>query len=361
MKKSILIFIIPLVYLISTSGKYEDNLASQDLKARLNDYEKIMDRYFRGNPRESALALINSAVREHNGWLEAGKNDLDAQREKLTDELKQITPLEKQIDALDEKLTRIPDPTDEKAVKAYNAEMEKRTALANKYNNLVTEYQEHESTFNSSVARFNSEKEERKKKLDAQKAQTMEVIKAIDQWFKEKKDQAFFVDLNNIYGDLIQERNRTGSFSMDEYIDRLRALRHELGTYATTKQNKEEYGFIIVPLTLGSNVECFYIVDTGASLVTITPELVKMLGLSENVGKEIEISLAGGIVARGREIVIPLMSVLGKTAQDVPAVVLQSSLVGADGLLGRSFLKKFIVCIDDANQPKLMLEYRVNR
>lgn len=361
MKKLFIIIILASISLIIASGEDEGNFAAQDQYVKLSEYEKIMNRYFRGDPRSTAVDDINRLVNEYNSWIERRKSVLDAESEKINREFKSITGLKKQIDALDERLTRVPDPNDEKAVEAYNAEMNKRNVLVEKYNGLARKYKELETAFNNTIEQFNLEKEARKSKLDAQKAEIMEEIKAIDQWFEEKRDRAFFEELNRKFCELIQEKRRTGNLELDGCINRLRDFRHELGTYAITKQNKVENGLIVIPVTLGSNVECFYIVDTGASLVTVSPELVKVLGLSDHVGEEIETSLAGGIMVKGKEIVIPLLSVLDKTAQNVPAIVLPSTGVGVDGLLGRSFLKRFIIHIDDAREPKLMLESKINR
>jgi len=51
----------------------------------------------------------------------------------------------------------------------------------------------------------------------------------------------------------------------------------------------------------------------------------------------------------------------GQTAQNVQAIILPSGTVGTDGLLGRSFLKQFIVHIDDESELKLLLEKRTKR
>jgi hypothetical protein len=40
------------------------------------------------------------------------------------------------------------------------------------------------------------------------------------------------------------------------------------------------------------------------------------------------------------------ISVLGMEEQDVPGIAIPEKKVGIDGLLGRSFLKRFMVCFD---------------
>ena len=287
MKKILLIIISMISLNWNTLGKGE-NVQAGDAESRLNAYEKIMERYFRGDPRETLLESMNRQINEYNNWFSPRKKILESERGKLNEEFKSVDEIKKQIDTLDEKLTRIPDPTDEKAVKAYNEELKKRNALVEKYNGLAKAYKEHETAFNTSVKKFESEIASRKDALESQKKEAMDEVQVIDQWFNEKNDQAFFADLNQTYAQLIEEKQRTGNEALDASISKVRGLRHELGQCALSKQHKAENGLIVVPALLGSSTESFFIVDTGASLVTITPELVRVLGLEEKVGKEIK-------------------------------------------------------------------------
>jgi feruloyl esterase len=64
---------------------------------------------------------------------------------------------------------------------------------------------------------------------------------------------------------------------------------------------------------------------------------------------------SAGKTAWGQKIVYPYISVLGMEEQDVPGIVIPEKKVGIDGLLGRSFLKRFVVCFDYEQGPKIQL------
>lgn len=361
MKKILLIIIVSLIISGTGAAAFGENSRLENTDDRFFEYEKIMERYFRGEPREAAFDKINSRIDEYNTWATTSRKELEAQREKLNQELGSTDTVRKQVDELDEQLTRIPDPTDEKAVKAYNVLMNKRNSLVDRYNGLLKAYKEKETAFNSAVRAFDSEAKSRQEKLEEQKQQTTAEVDSIDLWLKGKNDRAFFEDLNRTYAELVEEKKRTGTSEQDVFIDKARSFRHELGEYARLKQEKAENGLIIVRAVLGTSVESHFIVDTGASMVTVTPELVRILGIADQAGEEIETSLAGGITAKGQEIIIPKLSVSGQAAQNIQAIILPSGTVGADGLLGRSFLKQFIVRIDDESEPKLLLEKRAKK
>jgi clan AA aspartic protease (TIGR02281 family) len=361
MKKILLIIIVSLIIFGTGSAAFGENSPLENTDDRFLEYEKIMERYFRGEPREAAFTKINSRIDEYNTWATTSRKKLEVQRENLNHELGSTDTVRKQIDELDEQLTRIPDPTDEKAVKAYNVLMNKRNTLVDKYNGLLKAYKEKETAFDSAVRAFDSEAKFRQEKLEEQKQHTTAEANSIDLWFKEKNDRAFFEDLNRTYAELVEEKKRTGTSEQDAFIEKAKSLRHELGEHARLEQEKAENGLMIVRAALGASLESHFVVDTGATLVTVTPEIVRILGIADQAGQEIETSLAAGITARGREIIIPKLTVSGQAAQNIKAVIVPSGTVGADGLLGRSFLKQFIVRIDDESEPKLLLEKRAKR
>jgi clan AA aspartic protease (TIGR02281 family) len=361
MKKILSIIIVSLIISGTSSAAFGENSRLENIGDRFLEYEKIMERYFRGEPREAAFTEINKQINEYNTWVTTSRKELEVQREKLNQELGSSDTVRKQIDELEEQLTRIPDPTDEKAVKAYNTLMSKRNTLVEKYNGLVKAYKEKETTFNSAVRAFDLEAKSRQEKLEEQKQQATAEVNSIDLWFKGKNDRAFFEDLNRTCAELAEEKKRTGTSEQDVFIEKAKSLRRELGEYARLEQEKAENGLVIVRAVLGTSLESHFIVDTGASLVTVTPELVRILGIADRAGQEIETSLAAGFTARGHEIIIPKLSVSGQVAQNVQAIIVPSGTVGTDGLLGRSFLKQFIVHIDDESEPKILLEKRAKR
>ena len=98
---------------------------------------------------------------------------------------------------------------------------------------------------------------------------------------------------------------------------------------------------------------CFFIVDTGAMRTTVAPGLVRALGIP--LGEETEFTLAGGKKMKGRKIVLRVLTVGKVTERDVDAAAVKVSEVGIDGLLGQSFLKRFVYAIDESRKGKLIL------
>ena len=71
--------------------------------------------------------------------------------------------------------------------------------------------------------------------------------------------------------------------------------------------------------------------------------------------------LAGGMKTKGREVTLPRIEVSGADERDVPAAAVKVSDVGVDGLLGQSFLKRFVYTIDESREDKLILGPRPRR
>jgi hypothetical protein len=68
--------------------------------------------------------------------------------------------------------------------------------------------------------------------------------------------------------------------------------------------------------------------------------------------------LAGGQKLRGRTLTLPRVSTSGMATQDVAASAIPPSEVGIDGLLGQTFLKRFVYTIDERLPEKLVLTRR---
>ncbi len=90
--------------------------------------------------------------------------------------------------------------------------------------------------------------------------------------------------------------------------------------------------------------------DTGATYVMLPWEIAEVLGYEPELSKErINIITASG-VEKAPLIILKVVGVLGKRAENIKAIVHdlpQESYV--DGLLGLSFLKNFKVCLDFRN------------
>jgi len=337
-------------------AQVEDTAASATAK-KLDEFEKIMARFFRRNPVAEARASANRAVQEYNQWLKAQRAALDPERGKLEAEFKVLEALGEQIQALDKKLAAgKPDTDSADSVRKYNALARRRNEAVTKYNTLGKAYKAREKAFNEATDKFNAEAKARKQAVERVTGNAERVVKDYRKWIESKSDLAFFQELTRLYGRLRKERRlRASNAVLDRQIERLREYRRELGLRAKRRRREAGNGLIIEPVTLCGAETSFMIVDTGATVVTISPGLVAALGLSERIGKEVEVSLAGGIRIKAPEITIPEVTVLGRTAANVKGVVLEASACGLDGLLGLSFLDRFDYRIERKGDTPLIL------
>jgi len=116
-------------------------------------------------------------------------------------------------------------------------------------------------------------------------------------------------------------------------------------------------GGLLTEVTLNDKVNCVMIVDTGASVVSITRNIAGQLGMDlGGAHKDIELILADGSLVKAKAVSLKSVRVGDSKAEDVLAVVVDNPPApGVDGLLGMSFLGNFSVKVDSANK-ELILE-----
>jgi len=110
---------------------------------------------------------------------------------------------------------------------------------------------------------------------------------------------------------------------------------------------------LIVEALLNDKVRARLLVDTGASQTVISPRVAAELGLEG--GGEVTATLADGKQAAGRFYIMDSVSVGASRVEKTPVVVLDAPGPEADGLLGMSFLRNFVVQLD-LPSGKLILE-----
>lgn len=89
-----------------------------------------------------------------------------------------------------------------------------------------------------------------------------------------------------------------------------------------------------------------FILDTGASYVTLPYDLVSRIGIPIDPKNTVRLTSVSTVETTPK-IVIPEISVLGKRVKNVEAIIKDlPSETPADGLLGLSFLKNFKLTID---------------
>ena len=111
-------------------------------------------------------------------------------------------------------------------------------------------------------------------------------------------------------------------------------------------------GVWIVPVSVNGHLGRF-LLDTGASVVVVGPTLAATAGLTPIGGREaIELQTLGGRT-RGPSAVAASLEVGSAVLRDVP-VVLHEPGPGVDGILGNTFLSRYLVTVD-ADRRQLAL------
>ena len=349
MKRFGLVLVIFFWLFISTSvgGQKENDTESlQIIEERIGQYERIMDRYFRQNPVTTAQNTYQSAVDKFNALVKVinareyhRKLEIDKKRKALQKLAKQIGKYEAQL-----------------AEKSDNQLLDQRNALVKRYNRQLKQLENHIAQFNQWVKQTNQNIDAEKAKLEKVNTTLELEIKHYNDWLRLNKDSEFWVDLNQTFLTLHRKRQAgNDDFLLNKQIQEIRSLRKELGTYAINQAKSQENGLVIISGIIGRREEFHFIVDTGANFVSLTPEMIEVLGLKDRLGEVTDLRLAAGKTAWGQKIVYPYISVLGMEEQDVPGIVIPEKQVGIDGLLGRSFLKRFVVCFDYEQGPKIQL------
>ena len=103
-------------------------------------------------------------------------------------------------------------------------------------------------------------------------------------------------------------------------------------------------------VTLNEARTARFMVDTGAALCAISPELAESLGVRPELdARVIELQTANGRTS-GPLVRIASIRVGQAEATNVPAVLVASANLGSGGILGMSFLSAYVVTIDSARR-----------
>lgn len=328
-----------------------------DVNGRFQAIETIMDRYYRGESLDAARRRVDALVEGLNARIDQRNQALAALEGQAAKDQAPAQELEKAVEASDKALGAPPDPSDREAVRRYNARVDAHNALVAKYNAALEAARASGDSgraslqaLDASLQRERAQVESERRKLKARQAD-------YDGFCDQGRDMVFFTALNRLLADLREGCRRRPDPSLLQALGRARALRLELARWAQARQAAQDNGLVLVEAKVGDEPCCF-IVDTGAQLVCLPEELVDALGLGTALGEASTLSLAGGQKTRGRSITWPSVEVAGRRAEAVAGAAVPASEVGIDGLLGQSFLRRFVTTLDASADAKLLLQPR---
>ena len=327
----------------------------KEIETKLAEFESIMDRYFRRNPIEDANRAQADGVDAFNAWQEESSHALHTAEAELEEARKPLQELQSQIEMLQKQLDA--EQPAGGSVEAFNKRAAEYNTMVNNLEALRSEYQLSQEAYNQRITDHNQEAQRRHAQVDSIQQDAKEMGDAYQQWLVARGDEDFVRELNQFYASLHREV-RNGTYQYEEvrkYLEQAKMIRLELGEFAKGRQEKAENGLLLVQTNLCGTEPCWMLVDSGANVVSITPELVDVLDLHEFVGDSVEMNLAAGIRVQAKELLLPAMTVNGMKAEYIKAVVLPEYRPGWDGCLGLSFLNRFHFQIQKGRPQSLQL------
>jgi clan AA aspartic protease (TIGR02281 family) len=324
---------------------------------RLAAVASVMDRFYRGESLDAGQKRVNGLAEAYNAQVQQRNGELDALRAQADRAQAPALQLAATLEAQDQALGRAPDPADRAAVAAYNERVQARNALVTQYNDRMAAARQAVDAANAQMQRIYAGLDQVRARFDGERQALKARLDAYAAFHDQGQDMVFFAGLNRLLADLRAACRSRPDPDLLAALASVRGMRRELAAWATAHEAAQDNGLVLVPAMVGDEPCCF-IVDTGAQLVCLPEELVDALGLTGSLGEEATLTLAGGQKLRGRAITFPQVAVAGMAAAQVEGTAVPASEVGIDGLLGQSFLKKFVYTVDETRPGKLILVRR---
>ena len=329
--------------------------AQGSLEARISTLEGVVGRYYRGEPLDEARARSNREIEAFNARTKSRYEEVEAARKRMEESLAPAREAYVLLQAADRAVAAIPPGSDQDEMKR---KVEARNALAARVNALNAQGQPSADAYGALAKRVKEEVElERKRILGAQEALDARLA-AFEAFGKGGQDVDFFISVNRLLMELRHSlRAEPGRPGLQEGLKRVRALRRELATWAMAAQARQPNGLVLVEARIGDE-PCWLVVDTGATNTVIAPEIAEATGIGSAAGAEDSLTGVGGLWLKARAIRIPRLEAGGQSRESVAASAVRPWAVGIDGLLGQSFLKAFVMTLDERSPAKLILNRR---
>ena len=329
--------------------------APSEFAARLQSADTIMDRFYRGDPVAVRQKAVNAEVDAFNAQVAETNARLDRARADAERANEPMKALEAQIGEDDRQLAAQADSPDQAAQRQRNRLIDARNGRVDRYNELLGQAKARAAAYEDLARQAQDALERQRARLKQHREALQARVQDLEAFQEQGRDLVFFQGLNRLLADLRQAQ-RAGAPLAGE-LARARALRRELATWAIARQNAQEYGLVVAEAQVGDE-PCWFIVDTGASRVCLSLEVIVAAGCENRLSGESTLVLAGGQKIRGREVVFPAIAVNGQAARDVAGSAVPASEVGLDGLLGQSFLRHFTWTLDAGKAEPLALQPR---
>ena len=336
-------------------------ISVSEAQSELRQMEQVMEARFRHMPGRDAFEAASGAISNFNASCQAKGRAFEDWRTKLDNELRAIRRQEEEVKTMDAGLkAAAARQGDRPAPEAYNARMRQRSQLVERLNARNRAYKMAVESYNGAIQKFSSESESQRGKLEGAAKAAAGRVNEQQRWLMNRNDVDFYRRVNALNARLQRGFGGAASGKRLECVNAAASLRSELGELAAREERQRTNGLPIVEALLGGRVKCHMIVDTGASTVTISSAIASMLNLTNRSAEEVESTLAGGLVIKGRKVTLPSVSVQGQQVTGVEAMVIPETSCGVDGLLGHSYLDHFSYQFDKGRNPLVRFWRRVS-
>jgi len=311
-------------------------------EARIRRYEKILAEFYQEDVVDVANRSLLEAISAYSAWHEGLSTRIDEERAILDRTLKALKSLETRIDDINQQIhSKNLDTSDRGAIARHNDLVNTCNKLVAQHKDMADDYNRQETSYNKQVGEFNQEQSRRQSELEITERDIRQRVERYRQWVVQERPQQYWKEVNVLYASLIQSaRDERNHALAQSCVERIRRIRQQLGDHVIQRHSGMG-GCHVVQSILCDGEECKLTVDCGASVTSITPEMVDILGLRHLLGDEVDIVLPHAIHVKARQLTIPKMTVHQMSADFVKAVVLKASTPGIDGCLGINFLDKF--------------------
>ncbi|MBF0215726.1 MAG: clan AA aspartic protease [Candidatus Omnitrophica bacterium] len=188
-------------------------------------------------------------------------------------------------------------------------------------------------------------------KTSISKEDIVEIITPSDS----RQKEALISDWKFYSTDNSKEKSALRKVTENEYFKRFFDL--EAAHRSSTTIRYTDRSRIIVTALINNRVEARLLLDTGASIVVISPYIAEKLHMDTKGEKPISIQLADKSTAQCLPIQLVSIKVGNVSSQNVKAAIMiekTSSNTDHDGLLGMSFLRDFHIKIDPENNSLVL-------
>ena len=120
----------------------------------------------------------------------------------------------------------------------------------------------------------------------------------------------------------------------------------------------QRQGHMIITVRLNDKIDGKFLLDTGATFVTLSATLANRLNIKLSSRNQIPVTLANGSKVNAQPVMLKSVQVGDARVNGVAAMIFhEAPNEGVDGLLGMSFLREFMISMDPVNKKLVFQKF----